>query len=379
MYRIILNKLLHHNAKFLYNIILSILIFFITMEICARVDDKIKYNAPFMGQYDSSRLRAYDADGIRYNVPNSRYEKWIINELGFRGPVFPLKKPANVKRIVCLGASETFGLYETPGNEWPESLRKILDVDHRFQVINASVVGLTLGGYKKYIDKHILRISPDILVLYINPFDYCLSNEKSAKKQEIIEAKPRQKGLEYFFKRYVGSPRVSTKFKQAIKEVVPLNILKKYQNYSMQKQVNQLEKRKLGQQRPSDYVKQENLDRFENDLIVLIEYLKNKGITVITSSYPTLISTDNLDEYKEIFLDARRYTILLSLNGMIDASDRFNYIVEKVANKSDAIFIDNNKYVPKTIRYFGDNVHYTDEGANIIALNFADTLKTCCK
>src|SRR5215813_10228761 len=38
------------------------------------------------------------------------------NPLGFRGDTFEAKKPAGVKRLVCLGASTTYG-----GNDGPEN------------------------------------------------------------------------------------------------------------------------------------------------------------------------------------------------------------------------------------------------------------------
>jgi hypothetical protein len=50
-----------------------------------------------------------DSNGVHYNIPNARYEKWEINSLGFRGKEIDLEKKEGQIRIVCLGVSETFG------------------------------------------------------------------------------------------------------------------------------------------------------------------------------------------------------------------------------------------------------------------------------
>jgi len=104
---------------------LSIIIFIVTLEMSARIDDKIRYDAPIFSNYSAALLRSRDSEGINYNIPNAHFEKWRINEQGFRGSEISLKKESERIRIVCLGTSETFGLYESPGKEWANQLLKI--------------------------------------------------------------------------------------------------------------------------------------------------------------------------------------------------------------------------------------------------------------
>jgi lysophospholipase L1-like esterase len=107
----------------------------------------------------------------------------------------------------------------------------------------------------------------------------------------------------------------------------------------------------------------------------LIEFLHHQKIAVILSSYPVLISPENLQEYLEIFLDHRRFYIELSLVGIIDASFKFNDVIKAIANEYSIGFIDNSSGIAKNTKYFADNVHYTDEGARLVALNFANYIK----
>jgi lysophospholipase L1-like esterase len=88
-----------------------------------------------------------------------------------------------------------------------------------------------------------------------------------------------------------------------------------------------------------------------------------------------LISPKNLDKHLDIFLDHRRFYIELSLKGIIDASVKFNDVIRAIAKEYSNGFIDSNDAILKNTQYFADNVHYTDEGAKVVASGFANYLK----
>lgn len=360
------------KAKILLRFSLAILVFSVSMEVCARVDDKIKYQAPLLGEYNPDRLRGKDKNGIRHNIPNSRFEKWEINEYGFRGAAFAIEKPAGVKRIVCMGTSESFGLYESPGKEWPAQLMEMLSDKGKYQVINASVVGLPLRLFAPYLEKYVMRFQPDIVILYVNPYFYTreklTDNETSAEKvpkpQVRIEAKANLR------EKLSMTPRIVGKMKLAVKDALPETLLKRYQLWSMSKEVRAIEAEELKNKEPVDRVPEKVLESFREDLNRLVCFLRNQNIRVVLSSYPVLISYENLDEHKEVFLDNRRFTVTLSLKGLIEAPRQFNSQVEAVARELGVTFVDNARQVQKNMESFGDNVHYTDIGAEEVAKNF---------
>ena len=100
------------RAVSILRIFVGLLIFVLAVEMCARVDDFIAYGAPFGESYTSDRLYEHDQIGQR-GRPGARYKKWHLNSLGYRGP----ELRNGTIRIICLGASETFGLYEADGEE----------------------------------------------------------------------------------------------------------------------------------------------------------------------------------------------------------------------------------------------------------------------
>ena len=96
--------------------------FILILEIATRIDQKIIFGAPLWGEYTyASALYAEDEFGI-VGKPNAVFEKWRLNSSGFRGPEIALAKAPGSMRISCFGASETFGLYEKPDNDWPRQL-----------------------------------------------------------------------------------------------------------------------------------------------------------------------------------------------------------------------------------------------------------------
>ena len=344
-------------------------VFSLTIEVCSRLEDSIKYGAPFWGKYSAECLK-FSENGIPYNLPNARFEKWKHNGLGFRGPEISIEKQIGESRVVCLGASESYGLYESPDMEWPAQLRKILPSE-KFQVINASVVGLGMRNFEPYLHKRVLPLHPDIVVLCINPFFYAAAFEKSVQpkkttvikiaKSTVLDQHPCRDAFQFR-----SLPRAKQALKQALSSCFP-DSLRRYQLATMKRQISSLEREKLRGLEPRNIASESSLISFKQDLTILVRSLKSQGIEVVLCSYPALIDHTNLKIYPEIFLDNRRFFIQFSLKGMIDILERFNLVVHNVAIEERTIFVDAHAIMPKNTKYFGDNVHYTDVGARRIA------------
>ncbi|HBG07880.1 MAG: hypothetical protein A2075_18915 [Geobacteraceae bacterium GWC2_58_44] len=359
------------KTKVMARILACILIFMATLEICARIDDTIVYEAPLFGRYDASSLRILEGD-IPRNIPNSRFEKWRNNNLGFRGADFELRKPIGKTRVVCLGASETYGLYESSGKEWPAQMQELVP-GNAFQVINASVVGLNLTKYDQYVRKHVLPLKPDVLVVSVNPFFYAVTQERAAKSN-TSKAKHVTKKDDILSTDQI---RVLPKLKQVVKQAAARTFpdaLKRYQLVKMQEEIKHLETTRLKGKKPRDSVPEIYVEHFRAELEKFIEFAESHGVKVILLTYPSLISWRNLNQYPEIFLDSRRFSIEYSLTGMIDIQDRFNAIIRSSALSHRIGIVDMSAIVPKSTEFFGDNVHYTDRGARTIADHVAQEI-----
>src|ERR1035438_932455 len=139
-------------------------IFLAVWEICARVDEAWTDGAPFFGAYDQSVLTTTDEFGIA-GRPNASFAKWRMNRLGFRGE--DLRE--NRERILCIGSSETFGLYEPEGMEFPKQLERELNRrsgSERYQVVNAGLPGQSLSSFDRRAAAVIHGVRPAAAVLY---------------------------------------------------------------------------------------------------------------------------------------------------------------------------------------------------------------------
>jgi hypothetical protein len=354
---------------------ISCIVFLLTLEICARVDDTIKYNAPFWGYYSDDRLRSRDSEGDPFNVPNVGFEKWQHNSLGFRGPDISPIKPSSTIRIVCMGASETYGLHESPNMEWPAQLQTILG-HSRYQVINASVAGITLFRFNSYLRKHVFPLQPDIIIFTINPLFYATIQEHPPKPDKKV---PRRQHTDSNF-RFVSIPshfRLFPKLKQVLKQSISdyfPETLNNYQIQNLNRQIKELERVHLNGTKPKDSVPESYVISFRHDLEALIKSCNAQGINVILTTYPSLMTSKNIENNPVLFLDLRRFCIEFSNNGIIDIVNKFNLTVSSLAMEEHLMFVDTNAILPKSTLYFADNVHYTDLGSRMIAERIAKNI-----
>ena len=147
--------------------------FALSLEVVTRVDQAIRYGAPLLGVYSyDSALLEYDEYGVR-GRPGGVYEKWRLNSLGLRGPEVDALPSEGTLRVVALGASETFGLYESPDSEWPRLLeRELVRSGTRSEVLNGAIAGASPGVQLRHLRHRLLPLEPDVVVWVVHYASY---------------------------------------------------------------------------------------------------------------------------------------------------------------------------------------------------------------
>jgi lysophospholipase L1-like esterase len=333
-----------------------LVLFGLCLEIAARVEDRITYGAPLWSRYDSDMLRERDADGIPRNMPGARFEKWKINSLGFRGDEVAQNKPPRGRRIVCLGQSETFGLFESAGGEWPARLgRLLLSKQLDIEVINASVVGISGDKRQAYFEKYVMSLHPDVVVLYINIFDGT-TPENSPAVQDV--SPDEETSLQ---------SRLFPKLKPRLRAMLPEKVANAARTWNVDRRVRMLERDVLHGHPPRDALPLENVVSFERYVRRMVQFLREKGVVPILATYPTLVNETNAERYHYYIANHRIWYPQFSEQGMFDISRKLNGIVRRVASDLAVPLVDADSSMPKTIEYFGDHVHYSDKGAQFVA------------
>lgn len=340
-------------------ILLGIYFVFI-LEVCARIDDLIKWNAPIFENYSRENLTLVDSYGLR-NRPNSQYQKWKINEHGFRGDSISKDKPAGKVRIMVLGASETFGLYESEDKEYPKQLQNILDLraPGKYQVINAAVPGLSPPRIQHLYEKWLKTFSPDIAIYYPSPSVYLMRNPPAPVFSEKVQNSKKLR-LEC---------RIVAKASIVLKRFLPVKL------QAMMKEI--LIKRAIAG-RSEEWIfhnpPPERLALFESQLQELVQGIQKNGTKILLATHATVFSKPISDEEKQMLIGWRKLYPYVAENAFLEMERIGNIIIKKVADHTTSEVVDIDASLPKTTENFADHVHFTTAGAGAVAEMMAEAV-----
>lgn len=118
------------------------------------------------------------------------------NSMGLRAEEFKKEKPRNTLRIICLGASPTFGWGVNQEQAYPQGLETILKERYQnknIEVINAGNIGYSSNQGLKLFKRDILRLSPDLITIsyVINDVDKHRFYRSDGKSDRELQPKNR--------------------------------------------------------------------------------------------------------------------------------------------------------------------------------------------
>jgi lysophospholipase L1-like esterase len=338
---------------------LSALVGLLVLEACARFDDRVSFGAPIWETYNSNDMFEYDSLGKR-GRPNSSYKKWRLNSLGFRGPEVQIDR----FRIVCLGQSETFGLAEKPGNEYPAQLERNLNHwagREVFQVINAAIPGQTLVSTAQRVPTIVAGAKPQIALIYPAPSYYIwIPGLSSDGRLGVVPRRPRLQ------------LRIAENFWNLMKEVLSaLPVWARIELYELS-----IRQQMAARRFPvMDHVPQQNVEHFKNDMLALIDALQASGVQPVLLTHATYFGTDPTDPDRLTLVEWRKMYPMLRESGFLDMEARMNDAIRRLGVEKHVPVIDIAKQMPAGPQYFADMVHFTDEGATVMAAKLAQDLE----
>ena len=156
-------------------------IFGAVLELTCRIEDWVRYRTPIDSPYTSQTDLVMHGPAGAHGRPHARYQKWVMNGLGMRGPAATVARTPGVARVVTVGASETFGLYESPGREYPRQLEDTLNARFgascpaapaRAEVLNAALPGMSLPTVVQDVQLRLGKLRPDVVAMYPTPVQY---------------------------------------------------------------------------------------------------------------------------------------------------------------------------------------------------------------
>jgi lysophospholipase L1-like esterase len=342
--------------------LLGLLIFALALELCARLDDFLTYRAPFWGAYDDQVLFVHDQIG-QWGRPGARYDKWELNSLGYRGPEL---RPGTI-RIVCFGASETFGLYEPAGQEYPRQLERILNSragTNVFQVVNVAYAGETIPTATLRTPEIIDQIHPAIAVIYPSLAEYIwLPWLKTVSASTPAEAS-HTRNIQLSFQ-----PRITRRFHTLLKQALPGAVQTKLREFETERDIAK------NHYNVVDRIPDENVLYFQRDLSKLIAELRARGVEPVLVTHATAFGKQLSEADLALLSSWRVFYPMLKENGFLDMEQRLNDAIRQTADREGIALIDAANEMPSGRTYFADFVHFTSAGAGVMASHLADGLQ----
>jgi hypothetical protein len=340
--------------------------FLFVLELTCRVEDWVMYRIPILSRYTSLEdLVVRDADGM-HGRPNARYQKWVMNTLGMRGPPASVAPAPNAVRIVTVGASETFGLMESAGREYPRQLEDSLTrrapavcqlpLGGSFEVLNAGFAGMGIPTIDQDVRTRLQRLKPDIIVVYPSAVAYLEEQPPSAARPDS-SGRSAEASLATALQ-----PRVLARLRQQIKQIIPAPLMNRLRKIQTDAELR-------GQ--PADWrftsIPSDRLMRFDRDLRHLVATIRAAGAIPILVTHANVfmgrhdIDAGDLQAWEKFYPRATGSTLIA-----FDSAARASTL---------AIGADLHVPVVDAARQlalgppeaFGDMVHFTDAGASEMA------------
>ena len=345
-----------------------VLVFLIAAEVCARVDDELTWGAPLLSPYSNERLLRQESIGFS-GRPNFRYQKWRMNNLGFRGPdIAPLPAPG-ITRIAVIGASETFGLYESEGSEYPARMQTLLDsiAPGRYEVINVGLPGLSLASMIPYIRRAVVPTGARILVIYPTPTFYL-----DVRPLPLDYVPPRYTPPavltfgKWTIERAALTPRIAEKAREVLKGLIPNIVVMEARELRLATRRSKHDDGWVWRTVPADRIQilRTHLDR-------LLASVNAEGLQ------PLLVTHANrfAGAMPDTAGPARRHLVnLMSLyypqatpQVLIGMDSIANTLMRERGQARGAVVVEAERHITASPSTFADFLHFTDAGADQMA------------
>jgi lysophospholipase L1-like esterase len=343
----------------LYGVVLAC-ITICSAEVAARIEDRIRDGTPISSSPSSdSDLKISDGLGPR-GKPFGHYKKWKLNEWGFRGPSIQQVPGPGTRRVLVMGASESFGLYEGPDLEFPAQLASQLAERDHFEVVNAAVAGMTLATMTPYWESWVSRFKPSLVVVYASPLFYLAEGTPKVRRGPFAIPPAHQ-------------PRPASRYLDRLRDLITIPTA--VQDWRDKRAVSA-----SIDSRPPDWEFRnpptERLDAYISHLRQLGEAISRTGSHVVIATHATRtappLSRDELVEWERGRVHIPKAPPEVAARFHQLANER----IRQLSLEAGWPLVDADAALSGRSELFGDLVHFSDQGAHEMARLIASTILT---
>ncbi|MEO6709189.1 MAG: SGNH/GDSL hydrolase family protein [Planctomycetota bacterium] len=272
---------------------------------------------------------------------------FAINELGFRGPLVEMPKPAGRLRLAFLGASTTFCAEATSEeNTWPARVAAaaaLQRAEGSVDYVNAGVGGYLIEQVRQGLERRVAQLQPDVIFIYEATNDLTKDTRELAIAQDVYSGHSDEDSW---------LSRVSL-----VWYLVEKNML--------------LRSRKIGAVDKRGNVRFE-VRELSRNYRARIESLcdaakaRSKLVVLMTFSTQARREQDPARQF-EACNTSFYYMPYMTPELLLDGFDDYNRVLREVAAEKGVLLLDVALAVPGDRRHFNDSVHFTDAGCAAFA------------
>ncbi len=334
-----------------------------TLEVAARVDDWIRFGADPLAYYGPKTLLVTDGAGLTSNRPHARFEKWQHDARGYR--TYPGAAITSfTARWTCLGSSESYGLYERPGGEWPAVLGALVAPD-QVRVDNASVVGISPFELPWYLDQHVMPDQPDLVILIISPFSFTQAMASGAAPDSAHFADPAR--IERMRVSRLPTPLERSRFvpkaRASILRRVPPDWTRRLAVTTKERKLARLRRAGTRPEVLLDSPPAATVTAYVATLARLERQLAKRGVEMAVCTYANALSLEPTLAARDAMLDRTLSLPSYSPAGHLAIPAVFAAATRAYCDTSGVVLIDLEAALPKDTDTFADSVHLTNAGA----------------
>jgi len=281
------------------------------------------------------------------------------NTLGFRGPELPANA-ANALTIITIGGSTTECHFLSDNKTWPFLLEKSLDSSfNNVWINNAGLDGHSTFGHIVLLNDYIKKIKPAVALFLIGINDVEM-------EQPSFHDKLNTRGAYADFKHYIFE---NSEVLNLILNIVRGGRAQKFNNTTNKMMAlgnndlltlseETIQKRMVYQKR--------FLTGFRKRLAQIADTCSHYQITPVFITQPDQFGagTDSITG-----ANLELYRLHDDINGKLEwrLLELYNDVTRETGQGKNVLVIDLARLLPKDSRYFYDNSHFTNEGANKVA------------
>lgn len=304
-------------------------------------------------------------------IPKIGDEELPINQWGFRGEDIDKVKPKETFRIFVLGGSMIYCYFTPFEQSHCRILEKKLRANYPHINIEVQNAGMDWHTSQHSVIKFLFLIQdfePDLVIIChgINDLYRSFSPASYAKGAYQDDYSHFLGPLSSVLDDYTSADRHGMLLPKKVKRLFSVLWFSDFRRHA----AANLETIPIN--------KWKSLKSFERNMQNFVDIVESKKIDLIVASQPYLYKTDMTDEEKETLWFPERFCSENNqkpdIPSMISGMEVYNRTSREIAKEKAVTFVDLEKRLQKSLLYFYDDVHLTEEGNQIIGEAFAEEI-----